>query len=193
MLSVNHQCSVPIATMRYQMMKGIAKRDVVEKRSEVCQFVRLPIDIRIKQLYNYVYVRLVHYILYSQLTGMNCSIPFKGKHRLKFFLDVQDGKIMNSHVYGGFLTRPEHLALMLNTDGVQKFKSSSLNIWPVYLAITNFPPHLRMNLDYIILAGAVKPPMNTLLTPVVSAITSLTNARAKLVALFLIYQLDQLC
>ena len=84
-------------------------------------------------IYNYVYVRLVHYILYSQVTGMN---PFKGKHRLKFFLDVQDGKIMNSHVYGGFLTRPEHLALMLNTDGVQKFKSSSLNIWPVYLAIT---------------------------------------------------------
>ena len=79
----------------------------------------------------------------------------------------------------GFLTKPENLALMLNTDGVQKLKSSSMNIWPVYLAVTNFPPHLRMNLDHIILAGiwagAKKPPMDVLLSPVISAIASLSS------------------
>ncbi|MCH9716718.1 MAG: hypothetical protein K0U52_06490, partial [Gammaproteobacteria bacterium] len=80
---------------------------------------------------------------------------------------------------GQFLSKREHLGLILNTDGVSKFKSSSLTIWPVYLAVTNFPPHVRMNIDHLILAciwaGPQKPKMDVLLKPVLSSIACLNN------------------
>ena len=46
--------------------------------------------------------------------------------------------------------------------------SSKFTLWPVLLSITRLPPHLRMNKDYILLAGVwlgpQKPPPTIILT-----------------------------
>ena len=33
---------------------------------------------------------------------------------------------------------------IFNTDGVDPFKSSDIKVWPIYLAIWNLPPPVRM-------------------------------------------------
>ena len=52
--------------------------------------------------------------------------------------------------------------------------SSHRNLWPIYLSVTSLPPHLRMNSDYLLLAGIwsgpVKPDMNVLLQPILTSI-----------------------
>lgn len=40
-------------------------------------------------------------------------------------------------------TNPANLSFLLNTDGVSLFRSSSTEIWPVYLAINELPPQMR--------------------------------------------------
>lgn len=41
----------------------------------------------------------------------------------------------------------------MNTDGIPVFKSSKTSLWPVLLSFTSLPPAIRMNKDYILLAG----------------------------------------
>lgn len=53
---------------------------------------------------------------------------------------------------GGFLSKdlhPANLSFAVNTDGVALFKSSSTNIWPVFLAINELPPHLRYTSEFM--------------------------------------------
>lgn len=40
---------------------------------------------------------------------------------------------------GGFLTNEDHLTLLFNTDGIPLYKSSKVNIGPVFLAINELP------------------------------------------------------
>lgn len=89
--------------------------------------------------------------------------------------DVQDGEeYLKLTEPGGFLTVPEHIGLILCSDGVQLFNSAKQSIWPILLSITNLPPGIRMNAENIILAGIwqgpIKPPMNLILTPVLDKI-----------------------
>lgn len=101
--------------------------------------------------------------------------------------DMCKGDVMHSD---SFFDVPEHVGLMLCTDGVPVFKSSGMllndvishvnghplfsgnGLWPVELSIVNLPPHLRFNRRFIILAsiwyGPNKPDMNTLLQPVLT-------------------------
>ena len=68
-------------------------------------------------------------------------------------IDLYDGYVIADLMQPGqFLSVPRHTGLILNTDGVPMFKSSKSTLWPIYLAITNLPPTIRMNLDYL-LAG----------------------------------------
>ena len=59
---------------------------------------------------------------------------------------------------------------MLSTDGISLFKSSPSDLWPVYLAILNLPPDIRMNAQNVVLVGlwygSKKPPMHLLLEPI---------------------------
>ena len=68
-----------------------------------------------------------------------------------------------------FFSAPENVGVILNTDGVPLFKSSSSSVWPVYLEIANLPPHLRFRHDNTITCGLwvgkKKPNMATLLEP----------------------------
>ena len=76
---------------------------------------------------------------------------------------------MQEYTKNGNLLVAKNLAFSLSTDGVSIFKSTNISIWPIYLAILNLPPSIRMNADNILLCGlwidGTKPPMDKLLEP----------------------------
>ena len=55
--------------------------------------------------------------------------------------DVLDGKEYKKHEE--FLSEPGNVSLLLNTDGVNLFKSSNISLWPIWLVINELPPHVR--------------------------------------------------
>ena len=61
--------------------------------------------------------------------------------------DIYDGLEYRQHCKrGGFLCKfqnPANISFLLNTDGVALFRSSSTDIWPVFLAINELPPFMR--------------------------------------------------
>lgn len=76
-----------------------------------------------------------------------------------------------------FFKHPEHLGVIINTDGISMFKSSRITIWPIYLQLANLPPLLRFRRDNIVTCGLwvgqTKPNMDTLLAPVLQKIDQL--------------------
>ena len=55
--------------------------------------------------------------------------------------DVLDGREYRKHE--DFLSEPGNVSLLLNTDGVNLFKSSTISLWPIWLVINELPPHVR--------------------------------------------------
>ena len=63
--------------------------------------------------------------------------------------DSSDGSI--SDIYDGegykrfssFLKHPAHVSLLLNTDGVAIYRSSSVSIWPVWGVVNELPASIR--------------------------------------------------
>ena len=55
---------------------------------------------------------------------------------------MYDGCEYKNH--NDFLSRPENLSLMLNTDGVCLFRSSTVSLWPLWLVINELPPGVRL-------------------------------------------------
>ena len=51
--------------------------------------------------------------------------------------DVYDGTEYRKH--SAFLSKPENISLLLNTDGVAIFRSSSVSIWPVWVMVNELP------------------------------------------------------
>ena len=51
------------------------------------------------------------------------------------------------------------------------------SLWPIELSITSLPPHIRMNVDYLLLGGIwlepIKPDMNTILQTIIEKVNSL--------------------
>ena len=68
-----------------------------------------------------------------------------------------------------FLNVGNWVTFLWNSDGFAVFKSSTFEIWPVYLSINELPPHLRFKKEYMILGGLWfgkgKPDPNVLLRP----------------------------
>ena len=92
--------------------------------------------------------------------------------------DVWDGvKLVTLSTEGEFFSRENRIALAISLDGVPLFNSSSMSMWPVYLAILNLPPNIRMNAENMLLAGLwvgpKKPAMKLLLDPVMSTLQDL--------------------
>ena len=85
--------------------------------------------------------------------------------------DIQDG---SEYKKDPFFSVPEHTGLIMNADRIPVFKSSKYTLWPVLLSITSLPPAIRMNKDYILLAGVwfgpVKPQPSIILPPVLDEI-----------------------
>ena len=69
------------------------------------------------------------------------------------------------------------MGLLLSTDGVPVFKSSSGSLWPIYLSIANLPPAIRYNSANTLICGLwfgpKKPPINALIKPVIKMLRSL--------------------
>ena len=104
--------------------------------------------------------------------------PFERNASADCLSDLQDGKAyLELSKPGCFLSIPEHLGLMLSTDGVAVFKSSKCSLGPVHLSLANLPPQMRMRKNYILLAslwlGPVKPKMEIILKPVLEEISRL--------------------
>ncbi len=81
---------------------------------------------------------------------------------------------------GMFLSVPEHLGLVINTDGVQTFNSTKHSMWPVFLMIINLPPDVRFLEKFLILAGVWFGPkkpsdMSLILKPVIEKIEKLKS------------------
>ena len=55
--------------------------------------------------------------------------------------DIYDGEGYRKHSH--FLSHPASISLMLNTDGVAIYRSSSVSIWPVWVVVNELPPTLR--------------------------------------------------
>lgn len=68
--------------------------------------------------------------------------------------DIYDGLLYKEHMGdGGFLTSPENISFMLNTDGIAVFKSSNVSLWPIYLQINELPYQKRKLKENVILCG----------------------------------------
>ena len=55
--------------------------------------------------------------------------------------DVLDGSEYKK--LHSFVNQPSNVTLTLNTDGVSLFRSSSVDLWPIWLAINELPPKVR--------------------------------------------------
>ena len=92
--------------------------------------------------------------------------------------DIQDGSgFRKKEQFYGRLTTPEHLGLIMFTDGVPLWRSSRQSLWPIYLAVVNFPPHMRMRKENLLLSaiwvGEGKPNMKQLLQPTLAILKEL--------------------
>lgn len=58
--------------------------------------------------------------------------------------DVYDGQLYKEHSSPGvFLSEPNNISFLGNTDGVALIKSTSYGVWPVYLIVNEIPPTER--------------------------------------------------
>ena len=58
-----------------------------------------------------------------------------------FVSDIWDGEEYRKHQR--FLSNPANVSLLLNTDGVNIFRSSKCSLWPIWLVINELPPSHR--------------------------------------------------
>ena len=49
--------------------------------------------------------------------------------------DVYDGQLYKNMIEKGILNSPDNISFLFNTDGTAIFKSSKMQVWPLYLAI----------------------------------------------------------
>eukprot|EP00733_Pompholyxophrys_punicea_P000473 Pompholyxophrys_punicea_v1_NODE_133_length_3286_cov_14.739709.p1 type:complete len:509 gc:universal NODE_133_length_3286_cov_14.739709:1595-69(-) len=87
------------------------------------------------------------------------------------YSDIIDGsKYQSLFLNHGFLSKLEHISLLFNCDGASVFKSSHLEVWPLFFAINELPPEqMRFVRTNMILGGlwfgVSKPNMNLFLKP----------------------------
>lgn len=63
--------------------------------------------------------------------------------------DVYDGQLYKEHSSaGGFLSDPNNVSFLGNTDGVALIKPTSYGAWPVYLIVNEIPPAERFASAY---------------------------------------------
>ena len=121
-----------------------------------------------------IIINKISYINFPSDCWTLLQYPFSREKYTDHYCDIQDGEACKSDP---FFSAPEHLGIILNTDGIKVFKSSKFSLWPILLSITSLPPHLRMNKDYILLAGVwfgpKKPPPTIILPPILEELHQL--------------------
>lgn len=79
--------------------------------------------------------------------------------------DIVDGKYYRNLCQPGqFLHSVNNISGIFNTDGIPLYSSSKVKLWPVFLAVNEFPVAIRFSREKMILAGIwqgkSKPPFN---------------------------------
>jgi hypothetical protein len=103
------------------------------------------------------------------------------KRKGQFLHDIHTGTGC-SHLHN----KPNVLGAIFNTDGVQPYRSSTVAVWPLYLAFANLPPNIRMNRDNIVTIAVwvgSKPPMKILFEPLREALARLSEPNGLTIAL----------
>lgn len=90
--------------------------------------------------------------------------------------DICNGKILKTILINNFTT----LSLTLNTDGVQVFESRKKSLWPIQLSCNFLPPHLRFQLQNIIVValhfGFKKPNVTSYFQPLLEELSRFENS-----------------
>lgn len=94
--------------------------------------------------------------------------------------DVYDGELYQEHFRNnGFLSNPNSISLLGNTDGVSLIRSTKMGVWPIYLVINELPPKERFSRANRIFAGLWfgkgKPNFQTFLRPFALSIRELQD------------------
>lgn len=99
-----------------------------------------------------------------------CKSQINTRKTESIITDITDGSeyrnLLNSE--GGFLSsNPYNLTAILNTDGINLYSSSKVELWPFFIAINELSPPLRFSRDNLLLAaiwqGKGKPPFEKML------------------------------
>ena len=68
--------------------------------------------------------------------------------------DITEGQYHHSLMKEGeFLSNPNYISALFNTDGIPLYKSSRVKLWPIFLAINEIPLSQRFSRENIILVG----------------------------------------
>ncbi|KAK3911515.1 Halomucin [Frankliniella fusca] len=96
--------------------------------------------------------------------------------------DVVAGIVYKKCIQQGIICKNRDLTLQFNTDGVQLFKSSTIQLWPIQVCVNELP--FKARTENIILCGLWygdrKPNLNTFLTPFIEELNSLHNTGFRL-------------
>lgn len=107
----------------------------------------------------------------------------KGKEQIKrtatnTIHDIYHGLDYKNFIHpGGFLSQPYNISFTINTDGVNKYLSSTAgHLWPIYLMINELPKEHRFNKKFIIpvyiYCDKHDPDMLTFLNPLVEKLNT---------------------
>ena len=66
--------------------------------------------------------------------------------------DISDGQEYRKLMQDGYL-KSDNLTAIFNTDGVNLYSSSKIELWPIFLAINELSPKKRFSRENILLAG----------------------------------------
>ena len=126
------------------------------------------------------YVKHEEYVVLFNHWKQRVGIP------LSVMADIYDGTIWQSFQnFEGqdFLSNKYCFGLMLNVDWFNPFKHVEYSVGAMYLAILNFPRHLRYKKENMILIGIIPGPrepslhMNSYLEPVVRVVAVMERYR----------------
>jgi hypothetical protein len=85
--------------------------------------------------------------------------------------------------HSGYFESEYNLSFALNFDGAPKFKSSSVQLWPIQLYLNELPPTLRASWEHMFLAGiwcsSSKPPTTKCLMSILQELQSLSTVVVK--------------
>ena len=115
-------------------------------------------------------------------------------HKCQYFWDkYRYSKDLCNDIYDGTVYKDVGLPIslqkggfnfILNTDGANKYKSSSWSVWPIYLIIAEMPPDERYKIENVIFCGlwyGGKPDMNIFLSFIVGDLKVLDEGKLILI------------
>lgn len=137
-------------------------------QGSVSYFLEIPLLVQVQNLFSKVG-------FYEKVSTHRFQ---RRKHKPENIEDIYDGKEYQKHFdNNGFLSSPNNISFVWNTDGVPVFHSSKFGIWPLYLAVNELPYCQRFTKENMILAGLwfgdLKPIMELYLEPFHQSLSAL--------------------